>query len=218
MERLVEGRYQPGARISIDEIKTEFGVSKQPVMDAMRRLEANGLVAVAPQSGCRVVTYSIGEVRDFFQLFARVEGDIAYAAAERRDEAQLADLDRAWELIENLPDTAEADPTERCRAYLRLNRDYHRVIHEMAASPVMAGIGTRLWDLADYFMGTVGGPARIAEVVGARNHDHDLIRDAIREGRPELARAGMQAHIEDTFEVLGMAGGTLDSVPLPAAR
>ena len=41
-------------RISIEEVKAEFGVSKQPVMDAMRRLEATGIVQIVPQSGCRV--------------------------------------------------------------------------------------------------------------------------------------------------------------------
>src|SRR6478752_4798934 len=39
-ERLLGGLYPVGSRISIEEVKAEFGVSKQPVMDAVRRLEA----------------------------------------------------------------------------------------------------------------------------------------------------------------------------------
>ena len=57
-ERLLAGSYPVGSRISIEEVKAEFGVSKQPVMDAMRRLEATGIVEIVPQSGCRVAHYS----------------------------------------------------------------------------------------------------------------------------------------------------------------
>ena len=80
-ERLLTGRYPVGSRISIEEVKAEFGVSKQPVMDAMRRLEATGIVEIVPQSGCRVAHYSAQEIKDFFNLFGRFEGEIAAAAA-----------------------------------------------------------------------------------------------------------------------------------------
>jgi len=48
-------RHAVGSRISIEEVKAEFGVSKQPVMDAMRPLEATGIVEIVPQGVCRVV-------------------------------------------------------------------------------------------------------------------------------------------------------------------
>ena len=91
-----------GSRISIEEVKTEFGVTKQPVMDAMRRLEAVGIVQIVPQSGCRVAHYTAQEVLDFFNLFGRFEGEVAAAAATRRTDAQLAELDAAWQRIEDL--------------------------------------------------------------------------------------------------------------------
>ena len=93
-ERLLSGRYPAGSRISIEDVKAEFGVSKQPVMDAMRRLEATGLVQIVPQSGCRVAAYTTQEILDFFNLFGRFEGEIAAAAASRRTDAQLVELDQ----------------------------------------------------------------------------------------------------------------------------
>ena len=80
-ERLLSGQYAAGSRISIEEVKAEFGVSKQPVMDAMRRLEAIGIVQIVPQSGCRVARYTSQEILDFFNLFGSFEGEIAAAAA-----------------------------------------------------------------------------------------------------------------------------------------
>src|SRR5664279_6517056 len=46
-ERLLEGTYQAGERLSVETLKTEFEVSKQPVMEALHRLSSDGLVAVS---------------------------------------------------------------------------------------------------------------------------------------------------------------------------
>src|SRR6201996_6238917 len=65
-ERLLEGEFQAGQRLSVESLKTEFGVSKQPVMDALRRLATAGLIEIIPQVGSRVPVYSGADVTDFF--------------------------------------------------------------------------------------------------------------------------------------------------------
>ena len=67
-EQLLEGRWAAGERLSLETFKSELGVSKQPVMEALRRLDADGLVEIIPQVGCRVVSYKPQEVSDFFPL------------------------------------------------------------------------------------------------------------------------------------------------------
>lgn len=195
-ERLLSGRYPAGSRISIEEVKAEFGVSKQPVMDAMRRLEAIGIVQIVPQSGCRVAAYSTQEILDFFNLFGRFEGEIAAAAAGRRTEAQIVQLDEVWQRIADLE--ASHDTTARSRGYRFLNREFHLVIHQMAHSRVMAELSERMWDMSDFFINTIGGAQHLSDAVTDRNHDHDLIRNAIRTGSAEIARVAMQTHIVET--------------------
>ena len=197
LERLLSGRYAPGSRISIDELKAEYGTSKQPVMDALRRLETSGLVQIVPQSGCRVVAYSAEEAADFFGLFAKFEGEVAAAAAARRTDAQLGELAAVSAELAGL---AEAT-TEAARAggYRRLNRRFHLVIHEMAASRVMAGLSERMWDLSDFLIVTSSGTAGVAAGVRHRNEEHDLIRAAIALGDPEIARAAMESHIRGSI-------------------
>lgn len=204
-ERLLDGAYAPGARISIEELRTEFGVSKQPVMDALRRLESIGIVEIIPQSGCRVVAFPAQEIQDFFQLFGRFEGEIAAAAATRRSDEQLYDLDEAWARIEAIE---SGDAPARSRGYRYLNREFHLVIHRMARSQVMAGLSERMWDMSDFFISTQGGAQPMADAVGERNHDHDVIRQAIRSRNAEVARVAMQSHIV----------GTLDIFPITTAR
>ena len=195
-DRLLTGRYPVGTRISIEEVKAEFGVSKQPVMEAMRRLEATGIVQIVPQSGCRVAHYSAHEIRDFFNLFGRFEGEIAAAAAARRSDAQLLDLDDAWHRIADLEKLDGAE--ERSREYRTLNRDYHLVIHRMSHSRVMADLSERMWDLSDFLVTTVGGVQQLSNSIQDRNHDHDVIRTAIRSQNPDVARAAMESHIVGT--------------------
>jgi DNA-binding GntR family transcriptional regulator len=194
--RLLAGRYPVGSRISIERVKAEFGVSKQPVMDAMRRLEATGIVQIVPQSGCRVAAYSAQEIRDFFNLFGRFEGEIAAAAAARRSDAQLDELDNAWQRIADLEQLD--DPEERAHGYRLRNRAYHLVLHQMSHSRVMAQLSERMWDLSDFLVTTVGGIQRLSDSIHARNHDHDLIRIAIRSQNPDVARAAMESHIIGT--------------------
>jgi DNA-binding GntR family transcriptional regulator len=204
-ERLLDGRYPAGSRISIEDVKAEFGVSKQPVMDAMRRLESIGIVQIVPQSGCRVASYTVQEVRDFFILFGRFEGEIAAAAAARRSDAQILELDSVWQRIadlENSPDTRA-----RSRGYRFLNREFHLAIHQMAHSRVMAELSERMWDMSDFFINTLGGPQPLSEAVHDRNHDHDVIRSAIRSGNAEVARVAMQSHIVGTLDIFS---STLD--------
>jgi DNA-binding GntR family transcriptional regulator len=191
--RFLNGRYPVGSRISIEEVKAEFGVSKQPVMDALRRLEATGVVEIVPQSGCRVASYSTQEIRDFFNLFGRFEGEIAAAAAARRSDAQLVELDDAWQRIADLEKLA--DPEERAREYRLRNREYHLVIHRMSDSRLMADLSERMWDLSDFLIITIGGIQQLSDSLHDRNHDHDVIRTAIRSQNPAVARAAMESHI-----------------------
>lgn len=195
-ERLLSGQYAPGSRLSIEEVKAEFGVSKQPVMDAMRRLEALGIVQIVPQSGCRVANYNAQEILDFFNLFGRFEGEIAAAAATRRTDAQLADLDATWQRIADLEHSS--DPAARSRGYRFLNREFHLVIHHMAHSRVMAELSERMWDLSDFFISTIGGAQHLSDALAHRNQDHDVIRNAIRSRNSEVARVAMQSHIVET--------------------
>lgn len=200
-ERLLDGKYSAGSRISIEELKAEFGVSKQPVMDALRRLESIGIVEIIPQSGCRVAQYSGQEVRDFYHLFGSFEGKIAAAAAERRTDRQVTALHAAWQRIEDLESTP--NPAARSHGYRFLNRDFHLVIHQMAHSQIMAQLSERLWDMSDFFISTVGGAQPISDALHERNHDHDVIRDAITSKNLKVAEVAMESHIVGTLDIFG---------------
>jgi len=195
--QLLEGRYAAGARLSVEEIRLQFEVSKQPVMEAMRRLASDGLVRITPQVGCEVARYEPVEVADFFRLFSSFEAAIAEVAAERRSPEQLQALDDVSRRVLAL--TEVSDPVQRMHSYRLHNREFHGVIHEMAQSTIMVEASKRMWDLSDFLINTTDLAESMDTALEERQHDHDRIRDALAAGDGAAARREMEQHIAATL-------------------
>ena len=199
-ERLLEGRYAAGGPLSTEALRTEFGVSRQPVMEALRRLSADGLVEIMPQVGCRVREYSQRDVSDFFVMFGGFEGTIAGIAALRRTPEQLRELHNVSSHIDAL--RSNPDGAERSAGYRIFNRRFHQVIHEMAHSRIVSDTSHRMWDLSDFLINTAGTPQPLSSALDDRHADHERIRAALIAGDNELARAEMERHIMTTVDVI----------------
>jgi DNA-binding GntR family transcriptional regulator len=205
-ERLLEGEFQVGERLSVEALRAEFGVSKQPVMEALRRLSSEGLVEIIPQVGCRVPVYSGADVTDFFAIFGGMEGAVAGVAAQRCTDAQIDQLTAVNGEIRRLID--EPDPAARSRSYLVLNRRFHGVIQDMAHSAVVTEISRRMWDMSDLLINTTGVPRPLASAVTARHDDHELIIRALRDRDQEAARRAMESHIIGTVTIINTEART----------
>jgi DNA-binding GntR family transcriptional regulator len=199
--RVLDGVYPAGERISLEELKREFEVSKQPVMEAMRQLAAAGLIEILPQVGCRVPRYSPAEVRDFFVLFGSVEGAIAGIAASRWRGAELDEIEDLNRRIAQL-DASVSDAATRSRQYLTLNRQLHRAIQTISGSRVIADMSQRMFDLSDLLINTAGVPHPLAAAIGERAHDHDEIIAALRVRDSKAAQAAMERHILATVDLI----------------
>lgn len=199
-KRLLEGGYAAGERIDIEALRAEFDVSRQPVMEAMRRLASEGLVEIVPQVGCRVPVYTGSDVEDFFTMFAVMEGSVAGVAAERHSDAELGALEDANRQIADL--VAVPDPARRSHGYRVLNREFHTTINGMAHSAVIADISRRMWDMADLLINTAGVSQPLAGAIRGRHEDHDQIIVAIRTRDADAARAEMERHILGTIAII----------------
>lgn len=198
--RLLDGEYAAGRKLSVESIRAEFGVSKQPVMEALRLLSADGLVEIYPQIGCVVTTYSLEEVEDFFRIFAGFESVIAAAAAQRRTDEDLDELYLAARRMDRL--NSEPDPAIRARQYRIQNRNFHEIIHRMASSRVMTNMSRRMWDLSDFLINTTGAPQPFRSAVAERNEDHARIISALDAGDAESAKREMEKHILSTATII----------------
>ncbi|MGV0771885.1 GntR family transcriptional regulator [Mycobacterium syngnathidarum] len=198
--RLLEGVYAAGDRIVVEQVRQEFQVSKQPVMDALRRLATDRLVAIIPQSGVEVVRYSHREIADFFLLFSDFEGTIAAVAASRRTDRQLDLLRRSLTDVDHLLDST--DPAVRARGYRIHNREFHAAIHAMSHSRIMEETSQRMWDLSDFLINTAGINNPLSSALPQRQCDHEAIAAAIRDRDEAQAREAMRQHIIGTVAII----------------
>jgi DNA-binding GntR family transcriptional regulator len=199
-ERLLEGRYPAGTRLPTDDLRAELGVSKQPVMEALRRLAADGMVQIVPQVGCLVTGYDLHEVEDFYLAFGGFEGGIAGTAALRRTDEQLAELDEISRHIDAL--RGERDAAARSRGYRLWNRRFHHAIGAMAQSRMMTETSRRMWNLSDFLINTAGLPQPLSSALDDRHADHERIRAALHAGDHAVAREEMERHIVTTAAVI----------------
>lgn len=90
--RIIDADYRPGERLREDRLAEDFGVSRNPVREALRVVEAEGFVHVEPRRGAVVATPDEETMRDLFAVRALLEPLAARLAAERASDADLVRL------------------------------------------------------------------------------------------------------------------------------
>lgn len=186
---ILDGGLDAGDPIAIERLAHELGVSRQPVMDAMKRLEAEGLVEIVPQVGCRVIVPSASEVGDFYRLFAAMEAELAALAAARRTPEELELLHDVLAEVEIRLSKA-GPPEANDPAYRRIGRLLHEALHRMAKAPQAVRISEALWDQSDFYLRSAFGSLYFPEDV---RETQRAIIEAVRSGDVEAARQATTA-------------------------
>ncbi len=89
-ERILHGDYPEGAPLRQDALAAELGVSRIPVREALRQLEAEGLVTFSPHVGAVVSSLSLAEIKELFDLRALLESELLRRAIPHMHEDDLA--------------------------------------------------------------------------------------------------------------------------------
>ena len=215
-QSILDGRLDAQQWIPIERIASDLGVSRQPVMDSLKRLAIEGFVTITPQVGCRMRVYEPNQVDDFFRLFAEGEALVAELAALRADQEDVAELQIISARIGRLRGGAMAEE-ELGRAYRRLNRALHLRMRETARSPAVAEIVEGLGDRSDFFIALARRPIFAARLEQAHaEHETLLARIAARD--VEAAGTVIRAHILAIGARLRVDPNPIIHHPRPAPR
>lgn len=193
---LMEGSHRTEDWFPVETIASELGMSRQPVMDAIKRLAAEGFIEIVPQVGSRIRRYGTNEIHDFYQLFASGEGLIAELAAQRASPTDIMHLRLISQQISELFKLQDSG-NERGRLYRVLNRQLHSEMRRIIRSPSVSEVVETLGDRSDFFIAGAPQPVFAAGLVEA-HAEHERLIDAIAAGDAKLARAMMEAHIRGT--------------------
>jgi DNA-binding GntR family transcriptional regulator len=185
-ERILDRTYDEGEQLRQDVLAADLGVSRIPVREALRQLEAEGLVTFSPHRGAVVSSLSITEIEELFALRTRLESVLL-----RRAVPLLADEDfeRAEEILN------EYDAAFRKRdvaAWGDLNWQFHSTLYSAAQRPVTMAVVERLHLHSNRYarmqLALTRGEARAQK-------EHGAILAAAREHDPSRACALLSAHI-----------------------
>ena len=201
--RMLSGELPSGTRLRQAALAEEFGVSRTPVREALRKLQASGFVELRPNRGALVRGLSPREIRHAYEVRAELEGLAAELAAQRIRHDQLDRLHeaqaqfrealaRAIEARERRapPGSRDEDPL----LWVRANDQFHQVIQEAAGNDVLVAT---LVNLHRSF------PRDLTRIVLAESttllreniREHEAILEAIERHDPPLARELMQRHV-----------------------
>jgi DNA-binding GntR family transcriptional regulator len=194
-ERISRHEFGPGYRLVLGPIAESLGMSVVPVREAIRRLEAEGLVTFERNVGARVAVVDENEYVFTMQTLGLVEGSATALSAPR---LTAADLDRALEVNDRMAHLLEHfDP----HAFTTLNQQFHAVLFEPCPNPHILDLvhrgWTRLAGLRDSTFAIV--PDRAHHSVSEHVGIVDLIRSGADPLEIELAARNHRWRTLDAF-------------------
>jgi DNA-binding GntR family transcriptional regulator len=195
-ERILAGTYGPGYRMVIDALSTEFSVSALPVREAIRRLEAEGLVVFRPNAGAQVTPTEPGLFEKEMTVLAVLEGFATALAAPALTPEDLAEMNAKTDEMER--SIAGMDSL----AFGRLNQEFHGVIYARCPNPSLVRMANDVNRRLDAIRRTVFVhiPYRGAASVAEHRELIDLIaRHAPAEEIEDAARTH-KMHTVESFQ------------------
>jgi DNA-binding GntR family transcriptional regulator len=185
-ERILRGDYPEGEPLRQDALAEELGVSRIPVREALRQLEAEGLVTFSPHRGAVVSSLSLDEIHELFELRADIESDLIRRAIPAMTVEQI---DRAVDVLDEFEIALATGEVTR---WGPLNWHFHAALYAPANRNFTMGVLQKLHQHSDrYFRMEV----LLAQGGGRANNEHRAIAAAVREKDVDLAAELMRAHI-----------------------
>ncbi|TXH38711.1 MAG: GntR family transcriptional regulator [Rhodospirillaceae bacterium] len=189
-QRILSGALPAGTPIRQEPLAAELGISRIPLREALKQLEAEGFVTIASHKGATVAPLSVAEIEELFQLRLRLETWMLGLALPRLAEADFAALDQ---LI------AEQRAPDSLPRWGELNWRFHEVMYRPADRPLTLKMLKRIHDNIDRYL-------RLEISLSAgRNRayrEHEDLLAHCRKGDVAVALDLLERHIQQTANSL----------------
>jgi len=202
LQAILDGRYPPGARIVETRVAREFGTSQAPVREALRDLEALGVVENAPYRGARVRQPSAEELLEAFEVRSLLETHAALLAFR---DVSAADIEKLRDYVEEMRRAAtDGDPYAEAIA----DAAFHSHIMDLAGNATLA----RVWKTLEPFLRTyitIVSPGVDRRAIADR---HVPILEALERRDAEAMEAAMTEHFDQAAKSLAAVWPGKDAV------
>jgi DNA-binding GntR family transcriptional regulator len=188
-ELLLDGkRYDPGAKISVEELSRELGVSRTPLWGAINRLEAEGIVEVVPRLGVYLIDYDFQRMLDIFLVREALEGMLARIVAGKITDKQIRKLQANIEAQKTHLQQGEVD------RYHTVALGFHEMLVEIAESHTLKKMLTSIFaQIRAMRVQRSYAPMHLPQSCD----DHSRLLKAIEARNADLAEREARSHIRD---------------------
>lgn len=195
-EDIINQTYPDNTVLNEKKISQELSVSKTPVREALKALEAEGWVEYVPYKGIRVKQMSLDDLRDVFRVRKALEVVVAESAVEKITPALLQELQNSMKKQEALLDNDNPIVTE----FIDYDLEFHGILLKIAGSHLLAALIGQMRDKSKSFgmQAIFASRSRYAETIV----EHRRIYDAVAAQDLEGAKAAMAAHIDNTYDAV----------------
>lgn len=136
---ILRGEITQDQPLTVGRIAEQLGMSQTPVREAMRTLQAEGLLRHEPHHSVSVTQYSGKDIHDIFQLRSELESQAARLAVARLSDDAIAQLDAMQQ------EMRAAAAHENIDGLNRLNAEWHLLIYSAADNRVLLDLVQHLW-------------------------------------------------------------------------
>lgn len=189
---ILSGKHQAGERLRLGAIADQYGLSQMPVREALRRLQADGLVLINDHKGAIVAEFSWNKAADYVEVRTYLEIYAAELACEHHTaetRAELRDMVTEMHAI-----AASGDAT----AYTRKNRAFHEAIYAPCPNETLKSEIITLWDMV-WREQTPSIFSRDSGRLHAATIEHDAIVSAIERNDRRAVSVSCSFHRDQTI-------------------
>ncbi len=184
---ILSGAYAPGERIRQEDLAARHRTSRVPVREALRILEAEGMVTRVANAGAWVSRLSLGECEELYRVRERLEPLLLSLTMPLLDDAVADELDAL----------AAAMRTASPEEFLLLDRRFHFATYDRASTVMLQDTVEGLWNRTQHYRRAFVIAAH-ARRDGSAHDDHRLLAGAVRRGDSEEAESILARHIRRT--------------------
>lgn len=211
LQDILAGRYAPDSRIVETRVARELGTSQAPVREALRGLEALGLIEILPFRGARVRRPTVDELLEAYAVRAELEALGARLGVPGMTDADLAELERLHEAMQ-----AAAEAGDR-HAVAVADAAFHARLLALAGNATLVRVWRSLEPFSRTYI-TLLAPGADAHWTADL---HPRIVAALRTRDPEAVAAALRRHFDEAQRHLGEGWKTMpgtqtrDLAPVP---
>ena len=190
-QKILDGEFQPGMKLSRRKMAEITNVSVIPVIEALKRLEEDGLVESKPQWGSFVAVPTRKRIIQCYQLREAIECQCARILSQSITAEQLEELYRIARELDTVPYAEE---------HAADSRDYHLRFHNCLAEYTDNDLLVRTLNRMNLFWVVCKALRARASSIETPRYWHCKLVDEIASGDPERAEKAMREHVLDSLE------------------